>query len=104
MKYFPLLDGEDGADNIFFNVDFNDGDRSWLTEILQEESVDSKSNSIASQCNSLMQIHKKKKLLGLNEEVSFTCVLSLLPISKDTDITENGTEYVLRGWINFKFR
>ncbi|KAK9751910.1 SNF2-related domain [Popillia japonica] len=63
-----LNDGEDGADNIFFNVDFNDGDRSWLTEILQEESVDSKSNSIASQCNSLMQIHKKKKLLGLNEE------------------------------------
>ncbi|GJQ68007.1 hypothetical protein Trydic_g10656 [Trypoxylus dichotomus] len=62
-----LNDGEDGADNTFFNIDFNDGERSWLTDILQQESVESKTN-IASQCSSLMQIHKRKKMLGLNEE------------------------------------
>lgn len=72
--YFPIqqilfIDGDDGADNTFFNIDFNDGDRSWLTDILQEDTLESR-NHVASQYNSLMQIHKRKKILGLNDEVS----------------------------------
>lgn len=98
-----LSDGEDGTDNIFFNVDFNDGDRSWLTDILQEELAESKTNNVASQYKSIVQIHKRKKAYGLKKAVNIAWRVVFIIDIVDF-IVENGTKYVLWCWLTIKLR
>nr|XP_022902454.1 putative DNA helicase Ino80 [Onthophagus taurus] len=54
-----FTNGEDGNDSLLFNVDNVDFSRNWLTEILQEDVIDKRSNP-ANELADLMKLQKKK--------------------------------------------
>lgn len=62
-------DPDDLHDGIYFNVDYTDMDRSWLTEVLQEETVTDDKSTSHEEYRELLKMHKQKKTLCRRFEV-----------------------------------
>lgn len=69
-----FLDPDDLHDGIYFNIDFTDMDRSWLTEVLQEDSVTDDKSMNFMEYKELLKMHKQKKALCHTSEVRYNII------------------------------
>lgn len=107
---FSITEADDANDGIYFNVDLNDTDRSWLTEILSERLivVDNgtdtsyqnnafdnkimtrmqKNPEVKSKVTELLTVHKKKKECARKQEVGYINKVFVFSQIKDIYISQ----------------